>query len=879
MSVLTAPPIIGKRYRLHEELGKGGMGAVYHATDRLTGQDVALKRVFIPTSQLRFASYSENSDRFLALAQEFRVMASLRHPNIISVLDYGFDDELQPYFTMELLVKAQTLSSIAKGKSDKDKVRLLIQLLQALAYLHRRAIIHRDLKPSNILVVNGQIKVLDFGLSITQEQSSTLGEEIAGTVDFIAPEIFQGDRPSERSDLYAVGVIGYELFTGQRLFDGEDISTLLNQIVSEPPNMRPIKDKSISAVILRLLSKNPDDRYANADQTVVAFCDAIGQPVPSETAAIRESFLQAARFVGRDAEIRQLVDMLTQAKAGKGSLCLIGGESGVGKTRLLDELRVQALVQGFMVLRGQNVDEGYSPYQMWRGPLRWLSMLTDLTDDEASILKSIVPDIDTLLDRKIPDAPEVSALFAQERLSFIIEKIFAAQRHPILLILEDLHWVGSESLAILKRIGELIGASQLLIVGSYRDDERPELPRQLPDARLLKLNRLSKAGITELTTAMLGEQGRQPRLLDLLHTETEGNIFFLIEVVRVLAEKAGQLDLIGNLTLPKHVFAGGVAQVVQHRLSRVPDQARPLLRIAAVAGRYLDLKLLQQFIDSKDALDNWLTLCANTAVLEVQDGSWRFAHDKLREGVLVDLPADDRKDLHRQIASAIETVYLYSPEYTTAVAYHWAMAGDPAKEAHYAALAGKQALNSGAYEEAIGFLERASTLTAQEASSEKKQAALLRQIGEAFLGMHQYERARQLYQDGLVLLHRVDYRWGMAATLNDLGNVSLLLNEYAEAKESFERALKIAMPIRAMPVAIAAIGGLASVLAKTGESERALELVTFILQNSLTDRQTADRADELYAELTSVLDPALAAAAQDRGNAMGIGDVVKALTI
>src|SRR5258706_5442322 len=138
--------LIGKRYLLGRQLGHGGMGAVYEATDRLSGEHVALKRVMIPTEKISGSIYSDLMDADLALAQEFRVMASLRHPNINSVLDYGFDKERKPYFTMELLSNAQGLYDAAKGKTDQEKTHILIEILQALSYLHPCGIIHRDLK-------------------------------------------------------------------------------------------------------------------------------------------------------------------------------------------------------------------------------------------------------------------------------------------------------------------------------------------------------------------------------------------------------------------------------------------------------------------------------------------------------------------------------------------------------------------------------------------------------------------------------------------------------------------------------------------------------------------------------------------------------------
>src|SRR5438552_1680852 len=141
---------------------------------------------------------------------------------------------------------------------------------------------------------------------------------------------------------------------------------------------------------------------------------------------------------------------------------------------------------------------------------------------------------------------------------------------PVVVILEDLHWADDESLALLARLSPLVTERPVLLLSSYRDDERPTLPKDLPQIQVMSLDRLTQAGIVELTGSMLGAAGRQPRLIELLQRETEGNVFFLVEVVRALAEEAGQLGNVGLRDLPERVSAGGVRQIVQRRLNRVP---------------------------------------------------------------------------------------------------------------------------------------------------------------------------------------------------------------------------------------------------------------------------------------------------------------------
>lgn len=795
---------VGHRYELLEKIGHGGMGTVYRAHDRMTGAVVALKRLSISADRLMFMSRpstGDSSDYRLALAQEFKTAASLRHPNIITVYDYGFDvageenETLrQPYFTMDLLENTKSIVKASAGLSLDAKVDLLLQVLQALAYLHRRGILHRDLKPDNLQVGNGQVKVLDFGLAVARDTLRGLefSEHLAGTMEYMAPELLLDAPPSEASDIYALGVIAYEMMSGRHPFSAHNIGALIHETLhATPPDISSEAGTELAAVIGQLLAKRPADRLSDANVVYNRICAATNRPPLPETSAIRDSYLQAASFVGRETEFTQLTAALMKILAAaepRGSAWLVGGESGVGKSRLLEELRTHALISGAQVLRGQCVSEGGSLYSEWRDPLRRLCLEIDLSDAEASVLKTLLPDISTLIGRSVPDAPDLAPQIAQERLHTTVDTVFRKQHQPIVLIFDDLQWASPESLVLLYRITRLTADQPLLVVASYRDDERPDLADFLPDMQPLKLSRLSKEGIAALTESMLGEAGARDEVVYLLERETEGNTFFIVEVMRALAEEAGQLDQIGATTLPQRVFATGISSLIRRRLSRVSDEERQLLQAAAVIGRQIDLKLMRS-IAPPETVDRWLTTCANAAVLEQSDG-WRFAHDKLRETLLAELSADQRRELHRSAALAIEETYPNNPSYADALAHHWANANVPEKEGFYARQVGEQSLNSGAYEKARTFLERALQLEIGLIDGTVR-ARVRRALGETYFSLGNYERASELLMESAALSETHDDLAGLARALNLSGNVALALGAYTEAQVLLERSLQV----------------------------------------------------------------------------------------
>lgn len=741
MPTVQERAVVDNRYEIAELLGRGGMGVVYRARDRLGDQDVALKQVHLNGSQavVNDTGGSESISAHVALAREFITLGRLRHPYIISVLDYGFHEQ-QPYFTMTLLQDPRDICEALRDQPVEEQYRVMAQMLMALAYLHRRDVVHRDLKPGNVLVDHtGRVKVVDFGLAQEREQA----QATVGTLAYMAPEVLRGEGAGPASDLYAAGIIMFEVFAGRHPYAREQVTEMIRNVLNEAPNLAPLP-QPLQPVLERLLAKAPEERFPSALDALRALSRALDQALPPESEEIRESFLRAATFVGREAEMRQLSQALDRALEGKGSAWLVGGESGVGKTRLLDELRIRALVKGAFTLRGQADREGGAPYQLWREVLRRLCLHAELTPLEAGVLKPLAPDMERLLGRPVADAPELDAEATQRRLLSVVEAVLKRVERPLVLILEDLQWAGA-GLGLLHHLTVRLAERPVLIVASYRDDEFAELPRRLPAMQLLRLQRFGEETVEALSASMLGERaGRQQQVVSLLVRETEGNVFFLVEVIRALAEEAGSLENVGTMTLPQHVFAAGIAAIVQRRLQRVPAWGQGLLKLAAVRGRLLDPPLLQAAEPDVD-FDNWVARCNDAAVLELRGDGWQFAHDKLREAVLQQLAPEDKRELHQRVAQTMEQVYAQNVLYARTLAHHWARAGERDKEVHYRTIAGRLALDNGSNREALQLLQRALSLAEWQQHERLTLAQLNRLLGEAYLGLGDLMQARAAF--------------------------------------------------------------------------------------------------------------------------------------
>ncbi len=261
------------RYQILKELGKGAMGVVYLAQDPQIGRKVAVKTIK-PKEGARPEEVAEGKARFLREAQ---AAGKLLHPNIVTIFDV-FEERETMFIVMEYVEGVLLDNFCVKGRLLKLETALSLacQGLSALDYAHRHGIVHRDIKPGNMMVVNGEsLKVMDFGLAKEADAHLTQTGMVIGTPHYMSPEQIQGKLLDGRSDLFSMGVVLYELVTGERPFRGEALSTIIYKILHETPvaprQINPDLPEALSRIIQKALSKNPEERF----MTGQAFIDAL----------------------------------------------------------------------------------------------------------------------------------------------------------------------------------------------------------------------------------------------------------------------------------------------------------------------------------------------------------------------------------------------------------------------------------------------------------------------------------------------------------------------------------------------------------------------------------------------------------------------------
>jgi tetratricopeptide (TPR) repeat protein len=700
---LDAPRRIG-RYRVLEPIGEGGMGRVLLAEDEDLRRKVALKTLKRMDDSAR--------RRFL---REARAAARVSHPNVCPIFEVG-EEGGRPFLAMELL-KGETLAGrLRRGPlSPPEAMALATDLLAALSAMHDEGLVHRDVKPSNVFLTPHGAKLLDFGLA--REVPSDVGRAlvtatdltspglIIGTPGYMAPEQILGRPVDARADIFAAGAVLYESLSGQRPFSGASaVQALTAALYEEPPSLSGSPAlAALDPAVQRALSKQPGQRYSTAREMAEALRQAARASGAETPAPPRET------FVGRQAELSWLQERFLSAAGGAGSVVLLTGERGVGKSALATEflrwVREGAtpvtLVAG-RCTEAQGPGEAFLPFLDAVGRL-----LTSRAHDFASeLLRKYAPTICVQMPAGLLPDPDgalrgQTAGATRERLiregGDFMEA--ACRAFPVVLYLEDMQWADPASVDLLHHVGCRIARQRFLILTTLRqadvDAGNPKLKRCILDlvargaARELALGALEPADAAAYLDARFPSHRFPGELAGLLHARTEGLALFMRalvdtleergDVVRgergfVLARPAGELDLEPTL---------GLQDLVRQQLEGLDASERAVLEVASVAGReFLSPVVSHLVADHEPKAEQTLRRLCRVRRLLVEgseetlpDGTlatrYRFAHGLYQAVLRDDLVSSRRVELHRQVAARLRHHWgSEAPRLATEIARH-----------------------------------------------------------------------------------------------------------------------------------------------------------------------------------------------------------------
>ena len=724
----------GGRYKVLRFLGEGGKKRVFLAHDALLDRDIAFS--LIKTEGLDDVGRER-------IMREARAMGRLTHPNIVAIFDIGEhtapDGSTQPYLVQELMGggDVEGLLEEAEGPLPLEQtLDIAIATARGLEFAHAHQVVHRDLKPGNVwLTADGVAKVGDLGLAVTLGQSRlTSHGMMVGTYNYMPPEQALGQDVTPQADLYSLGAMLYELVTGRPPFQGDTPTAVISQHLNTQPVAPSWHTEhcppELEALILHLLAKTPTDRPSSAT-AVLEVLEAVDPKARSASHSNSQANpldrLARGVFVGRQRELDQLRGALDGALQGRGSIVMLVGEPGIGKTRTVQELETYARMRGAGVYWGRTHESSGMPaYWPWIqvgrawGAQRDVAAIVASGAPQNGELVRLFPELRQVAPEAMRGAPEDDDETSQFQLFDAYAQFMRAQsaQQPWVVVLDDLHWADKPTLQLLRFIARELTNMHALVIGTYRDTD---LVRTHPlSEALAELNReggfqrISLRGLTESEVAAYVSRRAavEPSagLVSRIFEETEGNPFFLSEMVNLMTEE-GSLTGAADVTLPD-----GVREALGRRLDRLSEEANELLSIAAIAGREFAYETLT-LVEDRDP-QHLLELVEEAIRAQVieeteQAGRYRFTHALMQETLLDELSTTRRVMLHGRVAEALERRWgQRANEFATRLARHFSESSSlttehASKAVHYLREAARQAESRAAWGEATRLYESA----------------------------------------------------------------------------------------------------------------------------------------------------------------------------
>ncbi len=669
--------------------------------------------------------------------REFRALARLKHPNVIHVDAYG-DIHGHPYIAMEYIegidlyqeIRDFPRSQLAKRWARVEEV--LIDLARALAYIHQRGLIHRDLKPSNVLIDgNGICKLTDFGIvkELDPDEDVQHSTTLVGTWAYASPEQITGAAIDNRSDLYSLGVILYTMLTGRRPFVAKDMAGYLEMHRDHAPNpphkLVPTVPPRLDQICMRLLQKDPRHRLQSA-QEILYRLEQIDISSVSQADQGDESW--NPKLVGRESIVDEMRNAVSALTRGQGSVVLLEGSEGMGKSRLVSAAVHHARLMGMPVHRAQLVSRS--------GAFEALVEIARQVGTELG--PNAAPELTDAVMRFAQGRGRIDGDARYQLFDSIRDALTELLAYgPRVIVLDDFHHAPGPLVDLLGYLVRSIVARDgkpLLVLLAVETGRKTPAIEGIRDGTALSLKptRLSLGplelqDVGRIVGALLGTGRIAEQLAKVLYDETEGNPFFVAECLRsliqqgVIVEGAGERyrltvkasDLAdGSLSIPP-----GVRQVIRNRLSPLNPLDREVVDALSVAGGETEIEIVLDVVGMGEerALDALDFLVDEGLIVERRLGEQAMldvVQRKVREVAYQELEAGWRGTLHRRIAVALEMRHPDSPLVSERIGEHYRQAGESGKAFRYLATSALNLWDRALGAEAWAVSEKAMVLSA-----------------------------------------------------------------------------------------------------------------------------------------------------------------------
>ncbi len=814
-------------YEIIEPLGRGGMGVVYRAREPGTGRRVALKTVLwagegalaalrreiLALSAIhhpgvvRILAEGIAGDRpwyamELIEGRSLRAMLALTWQPTVSLHTTMAASGSLDAITRETRVVARPPNAVtanlrsplepgplAEGSFDLhlppsrpplDCAPLLdhfARLCDPLAHVHAAGIVHRDLTPDNVIIRDdGEPVLVDFGLAATfrrgGREALSIGGSIVGTTHYMAPEQIRGEVVDARADLYSLGCMLYEALTGRPPFIAASPHGVLAHHLYDPPLPPTSRDPAIPAwldgLVLALLAKDPRERIGYASDVAAILRREQGQVEGRVADAPAQGYVYRPRLIGRGEQVARFDPAIGGLHDGRGGIVVLGGPSGVGKTRLAVELATRASAEGLRVVasecaalgadRGGRAQTRAAPLAPLRPLLQAIAdrcsehgatAIAHLLGDRAALLATYEPALGRLPGvAEQPPPPVLSVESTRARLFHYLRDTLRALAEvgPVVLLVDDVQWADELTLRFLASLGtDFFATVPVLVLVTHRSEEPHPIVDELrarPDAVVLDVAELGPEDVRAMVGDMLALREVPRPLFETLAGQAGGVPFHVGEYLRAAVEDGlltrrpgGAWTLAGlDLQLPT-----SLAGLLRHRLERLGPLGRTVAQLAAVLGREFDPALLAELTGASGGeLDDAVRDLVHRHIFEeASRGRLRFGHDKIREAAYDELGLAARRRAHHDAARALEQrADDASHDLYPVLAHHYSMADEPVRALEFLEKAGARALAIGAYQDTIDFLRRALAMTARGVAVDRaRRGRWQRWLGEAAWGL------------------------------------------------------------------------------------------------------------------------------------------------